>query len=56
MNIYIIYEINLCCNLCDQDFTLGYFLFEDVNTGTIKHRYSGYGIGFDGFLCLMVVG
>ena len=59
MNICIIFERNLCCNLCDQDFTLGYFLFGDVklikNTDPVKYRYSGYGIGFAGFLCLMVL-
>ena len=51
MNIYIVYEINLWPFTVGEDFILGNSLFGDIkltpNTDPNKHKYSGYGIGFD---------
>ena len=51
MNIYIVYEINLWPFTVSEDFILGNSLFGDIkltpNTDPNKHKYSGYGIGFD---------
>ena len=43
VNIYIVYEINLWNYTGSSDPTLGNSLFGDID----KHKYSGYGIGFD---------
>ena len=51
INLYISYTINLQLRNLNTDFTLGNCLFGFVkltkNADRSKHKYSGYGIGFD---------
>ena len=51
VNLYICYTLNQWSRYLNTDFTVGNCLFGSVkltkNTDPDKHKYSGYGIGFN---------
>ena len=60
VDIYIVYEKNLCPFNIGRNFELGNSLFRAFklikNADLYKYKYSGYGTGFDAsFFCYQIV-